>query len=88
MPFLNGELFRIGLPMINTFCVDTMLQCRWATPYGKYPNLGELCFATSTEYDTAKAHGASYDVEVMMKSFFKGFNSGFINLKKVEHEIF
>lgn len=87
MPFLNGELFRIGLPMINTHCVDTMTESRWSTCYGKYPNLGELCFATGTLYEPEKAHSASYDVEVMMECFFKARKKGFFKLEELSYEV-
>lgn len=70
MPFTNGELTRVGLPEIKTPLVDTMLESRWATPMGKYPSLKELCFATEVDYDPEQAHGALYDVHVMMQAFF------------------
>jgi DNA polymerase-3 subunit epsilon len=77
IPFLYGEFARLGIAAYPQPLVDTMLQARWATPYGKYPTLGELCFACDVEYDHAKAHGAEYDVDVMVKSFFKGYKRGF-----------
>lgn len=80
MPFLTGELLRIGAPLPKTRCIDTMLQASWATPNGKKPNLGELCYALEVDYDPEKAHSALYDVEVMMESFFKGYDLGFFKL--------
>lgn len=82
IPFIAGELRRIGkeVPVIEVF--DTMVAGRWSTVMGKVPNLGELCFATGTEYDVSKAHAATYDVEVMMSCFFKGRAKGFFNLGK------
>lgn len=77
MPFLMGEFHRIGLAMPDVFVIDTMLDARWATPNGKLPNLGELCFALGVDYDPSKAHGADYDVEVMMDCYFKGLKQGF-----------
>lgn len=50
------------------------------TPDGSLPNLGALCFACGVEYDKAKAHGALYDVDVMMASFFSQFDRGFFSL--------
>lgn len=80
MPFVNAELNRVGLASVQTPTIDTMLRARWATPMGKYPNLGELCFACGISYDPSKAHAADYDVMVMMDSFFVGLNKGFFQL--------
>jgi DNA polymerase-3 subunit epsilon len=80
MPFINYELQRIKLPRIEKPLLDTMLRGRWATPQGKVPNLGELCFACDITYDTSKAHAASYDVDVMMRSFFRAHEWGFFPL--------
>lgn len=79
-PFVGAELLRVGakVPDIESLC--TMENARWACADGKYPKLGELCFALGVEYDTAKAHGAEYDVEVMMACFFKGLKRGFYTL--------
>lgn len=79
MPFTNQELARIGLPKITTPTIDTMM-CKWATPNGKVPNLGELCFACGIDYDPSLAHAASYDVKVMMDCFFRALEWGFISL--------
>lgn len=77
IPFITGELKRIGIepPAIQVF--DTMTEGRWATFLGKLPSLAELCFASGVEYDPSKAHGAEYDVEVMMSAFFAGVRKGF-----------
>lgn len=77
MPFVNGELARIGQPVCNKPVLDTMLEGRWATPLGKFPNLGELCFATGVPYDPASAHSASYDVDVMMQCVERARKKGF-----------
>jgi DNA polymerase-3 subunit epsilon len=71
MPFLNHELMLAGVPPVNRLVLDTCTQGTWATPFGKLPNLGELCFACGVPYDTDNAHAADYDVQVMMESFFK-----------------
>lgn len=80
LPFVAGELLRIGLPLPDVKSVDTMLQCRWATPMGKLPNLGEFCFATGVTYEPDKAHAAEYDVTVMMDAFFIAYRKGFVTL--------
>jgi DNA polymerase-3 subunit epsilon len=80
IPFVNSELARVGQRVCEAPCVDTMLQARWATPLGKLPRLGELCFACGVEYDLTLAHGAEYDVKVMMDCFFMGFRKGFFSL--------
>ena len=79
-PFLIGEFIRVGEVCPPMFVVDTMLDGRWATPDGAIPNLGALCFASGVDYDKSKAHGASYDVEVMMQCFFKQWPLGFFSL--------
>lgn len=80
LPFIAAELLRVGSPIPDVQSVDTMLGARWATPAGKMPNLGELCFALDVPYDREKAHGAEYDVEVMMACFFKALKMGFYQL--------
>lgn len=80
MPFIYGEFIRAGVPLPEVGVVDTMLQGRWATPDGSVPNLGALCWASGVDYDKEKAHGATYDVEVMMQCFFRHFESGFFRL--------
>jgi DNA polymerase-3 subunit epsilon len=79
LPFIEGELKRVGLTFPSTPNFDTMVEGRWATFMGKLPSLKELCFATGIEYDPSKAHGAEYDVKVMMDAFFHGLNKGFFN---------
>lgn len=58
-----------------------MVQGRWATPMGKYPSLKELCFACDVPYDPEKAHGAEYDVDMMMQSFLFGYKLGFFKVE-------
>jgi DNA polymerase III subunit epsilon len=82
LPFLNYEFARVGLEELDPPLVDTMLEGRWATPQGKVPNLGELCFACDVPYDTTsgKAHAADYDVGVMMQCFFRALSWGWFKL--------
>lgn len=79
-PFIGHELLRVGqpLPAFEPYC--TMTEARWACPDGKYPKLGELCFALGVPYDTNQAHGAEYDVSVMMECFWRGLDRGFYRL--------
>lgn len=84
LPFICNELVRIGHRVPNVKVLDTMLDGRWATPMGKVPNLGELCFACGVDYDPAKAHGALYDVGVMMQSFFHAYKKGFFKVEREE----
>lgn len=81
-PFIAAELLRVGATPPNIASVCTMENARWACPDGKLPRLGELCFALGVDYDPAKAHGAEYDVTVMMDCFFRGLNRGFYQLPK------
>jgi DNA polymerase-3 subunit epsilon len=75
-PFVAAEMNAAGfeVPATNVFC--TMENSRWACPDGKFPKLGELAFALNIPYDKAKAHGATYDVEVMMACFYEGLKRG------------
>lgn len=79
-PFIKQELTRIGLKMPEKKSFDTMKQGIWATPNGKKPNLGELCFSTGIDYDASQAHAADYDVKVMMEAFFVGRREGFFQV--------
>lgn len=82
-PFVRMELERVGQPLTKfdeQKWFDTMLDGRWADPWGKVPTLRQLCHACDVEYDTAKSHAAEYDVTVMMKSFFFGVKAGFFTL--------
>lgn len=79
-PFLAAEFLRLGIEVPDVHSLCTMENARWACPDGKLPRLGELCFALNVPYDPAKAHGAQYDVEVMMACFFRGFSRGFYRL--------
>lgn len=78
--FLMAEFGRVGIVMPQAESVDTMTDSRWACPDGKFPRLGELAFALQVPFDPAKAHGAAYDVTVMMACFFAGLDRGFYAL--------
>lgn len=80
LPFLIGEMVRVGQPMIMKPLVDTMLQGRWATPDGSLPNLRALAFACGVEYDVTKAHAADYDVNVMMDCYNSVVDRGFFQV--------
>lgn len=79
-PFLALELLRVGEEPPNFTIFDTMKKARWATTTGKVPSLRELCFACDVDYDLEKAHGAAYDVEVMMECLWRGQEFGFYHL--------
>lgn len=82
-PFTILETDRVGCSLTKNFATfDTMKQGRWATVDGKVPRLGELCYALDVDYDEEQAHGALYDVEVMMECFFKGQKLGFFKLEE------
>lgn len=82
-PFIQMEFARIGKELPGPPMVDTMVQGRWATAYGKSPNLRELCFACGVSYDPSKAHAAEYDVERTMKCFFHALKGGFYSIPGV-----
>ena len=76
-PFLASELERVGKDVAGSprlFC--TMENGRWATGSGKFPNLGELCFACSVPYSPDEAHAASYDTDRMMRCLQVGMING------------
>lgn len=75
--FLEYEFKRASLAMPARPAVDTMKNGVWATPDGKKPSLGELCFACGVDYDPAQAHAAAYDVTKMMDCYFKALDWGF-----------
>ncbi len=76
-PFIEQELARYKLSMPKKPWFDTMLEGRWATQYGKAPNLGELCWACGVEYNPDDAHSAIYDIRKMSECFFYGLKTGF-----------
>lgn len=78
-PFLKAELTRNGIKPPHVPVYDTMAESRWATFDGKVPNLGELCWALDVPYNPEEAHAADYDVDCMMKSFFKMVDKGFFS---------
>lgn len=78
-PFIRHELMKAGLSLPVRPTVDTMLEGKWATFSGKYPKLGELCFALDVPYDPAEAHAARYDIVKMMECYFKAANDGFFS---------
>lgn len=86
-PFLALEFVRIGLeiPYKEVFC--TMEAGRGAAPFGKPPNLGELCWACGVDYDPALAHAALYDVEKTMECFFVGLRYGMYNIEHVRDKL-
>jgi DNA polymerase III subunit epsilon len=77
LPFLKKEFAGIGTALGPVRLVDTMLEARWATPYGKVPSLEELCFATGVEYDRKLAHAAEYDTDRMIQAYLLGLQKGF-----------
>lgn len=86
LPFVYGELARIGQPLPEVGLIDTMLQARWATSDGALPSLEALCFACGVEYDRNKAHAALYDVDVMLECFFRQYPRGFFQLPTARYE--
>ena len=79
--FCVREWERIGVSLPDFDLFDTMLDGRWATPWGKSPSLSELCFACGVAYDPALAHAAQYDVARTMDCFFWGMARGSFEMK-------
>jgi len=80
LPFVFGELARVGVALPAVKLMDTMLQGRWATPDGALPSLKALAFACGVEYDPSKAHAAMYDVDVMMECVNRQMARGFFSI--------
>jgi len=81
LPFLNQEFAAAGMPPLPVKpTIDSMKTGQWATPDGKIPNLGELCFAAGIEYDASKAHAADYDVTVNIEAIQRALDWGYISL--------
>jgi DNA polymerase-3 subunit epsilon len=83
LPFLIKELERLGLALPDFTPFDTMIEGRWATPFGKAPSLKELCWASGERYVDEEAHAAEYDVRRMMACFFFGLKRGVFNLSTI-----
>jgi len=79
--FLFEEYRLIGKQVPDAQGFDTMSEGRWATSFGKNPNLEELCFACEVPYDRGAAHAALYDVERMMECFFFALDNGGYDIK-------
>lgn len=80
-PFIAFELIAAGYaPPATLQMFDTMVDARWATPQGKLPNLGELCYALDLGYDPAAAHSAEYDIDMTLRAFYKGLELGWYKL--------
>lgn len=78
-PFLKEEFRRCRVECPDVLVYDTMAENRWATFDGKYPSLGELCWACDVLYNPSEAHAADYDVNAMMGCFFHIADWGFFN---------
>lgn len=78
--FLLCELSAAGFKLPDRPSIDTMEQGRWACPDGKFPKLGELCFALDIPYNPDEAHSAEYDVIVMANCLFRGLDLGFYTI--------
>lgn len=78
-PFLKAEFERCGVQCPTVPVYDTMKESTWATPTGKWPKLGQLCFALNVDYNASEAHSAEYDVNKMMECYInltaQGLNS-------------
>ena len=79
-PFLAMELMAAGqIPPAHLKMLDT-IDARWATPHGKMPNLGELCYALEVPYDPMAAHSAEYDINRTLEAFYKGLELGWFKI--------
>lgn len=81
--FLLHEYQRIKKPLPDVQGFDTMADGRWATSFGKLPNLGELCWACEVDYEPDAAHSALYDIDVLAKCFFFAVKHGGFSVKEL-----
>lgn len=83
-PFIAAELLRVGImpPTPPVFC--TMENARWATAFGKYPRLAELCWSLKIDYDRSLAHAAEYDVMVTLKCLHRGLQRNFYDISSLK----
>ena len=84
--FVIREWERVGTPLPDFEPFDTMLEGRWATPWGKSPSLEELCFSCGVPYDHSLAHAAEYDVRQMMECLFYGVKRGTFVLPQITRQ--
>lgn len=79
MPMVVSECIRCGVDIVGmgdgVQVLDTT-EWRWATPNGKIPRLGELCFSLGIDYDEEAAHSAMYDVEVNARCIIEAMRRG------------
>ena len=83
-PMIMHEFLRAGV-IVTPFpaVFDTMKDGRWATPDGKYPTLGELCWSLDVPYGPALARGALYDVRVMLSCYRRAVSLGLWQLPEL-----
>jgi DNA polymerase-3 subunit epsilon len=77
MPFMKAEFERIGLTLPDRPLMDTQTGSRWATGDGKVPSLKDVAWSLGFEYDTLRAHSASYDAELALQCYLRGREYGF-----------
>ena len=81
LPFIAYEMLGAGETLPGDLMhMDLMREGMTASYDSKPPSLQELCWAMGVEYDTAKAHAAAYDVQVMIEAFFRGLDSGIFKM--------
>lgn len=69
-PMLRYELECAGYKVPEVPVYDTMTESTWATHDGKWPRLGQLCYALGVTYNPEEAHAAEYDVNKMMECYW------------------
>ena len=84
--FLLHEFTRVGIEPGNPELFCTMQKGRGATPMGKIPNLGELCWATGVYYRREDAHAADYDIDRTMEALVNGARLGLFDLPVAVHD--
>lgn len=79
-PFLAMELMAAGQKPPSHLRMFDTIEARWATPHGKLPSLGELCYALEIPYDSKAAHSAEYDIARTLEAFQKGLELGWFKI--------
>lgn len=82
--FLVHHMEEAGLPLPgHLFVFDTMGEGMTASYDSKPPSLQEFCWAMGVEYDSAQAHAAKYDTDIMIQAFFAGIDYGYIDAPEI-----
>ena len=84
--FILNSFIRCGVPLQKFPIVVDTLTVRSVTPDGKAPTLGEMAWSLDVDYDTAQAHGALYDTEVLARCMKRLLDLNVFTLPEKEND--